>query len=374
MKKTIIITIFLSFITNYASSKPSYPYVEGDILFELRSDNILRTDKSGTKDNAGYVNIEPNFALVLNENWSVATGWRILPVRQRQYQYPERQRTILGQDIGINRGFNNADNGLIVEELKLDFENEDMKFAAGKFNPNFGTLHRRNKRIGLFVTDITEDYELREMLGASISALLEDSEISISTFFRDTTGLSNSAINRRKSRNRNDGIAGNTGSLSSYVISMEGRDFLGVKNLFYNAGYRSLGADSSTIETGRETGFSGNLEYLYKVSRSTYLIPVAEYVKIHNFTGRKGRDGEYLTASLIGKYSGWSASVAAVFRNLDNNYPGAIKKNNRDQLYQFSVGYKFKNNIAIDISRAELKEDGHEASMLGAILSYLYEF
>lgn len=376
MKKITLITALAFSIAQgqFASAKGQYPNVDGQILFEARGDHVISAKKQGIEPNAAYLNIEPDFSLNFNKNWSVKTGWRLLPVRQRQYQYPERQRFILGDKVGINRGLNQDDTGATVEELKVHFENEDMKFSAGKYNPTFGTLYRRNKRIGLFVTDITEDYELREMVGASISALLEDSEITVNTFFQDTTGLSNSAIRSRKSRSRRDGVAGNTGTLSSYSITMEGRRFLGVRNLFYNLGYRSLGVDENAINGKRETGFTGNLEYLYKIGRRSSLIPVIEYVKIDNFTGRKDRDAEYLTTSLIAKYAGWNFSASSVFRNLDNNYPAAQSTKNRDRLLQLNVGYKFTNNIAVDVSRADLKEDGTKGSVLGVIISYLYQF
>lgn len=373
MKK--IFTIFLCVTgINFANAKEEYPNISGQVLFEARGDHILSSKKTGVKSNAGYINIEPDFALNINQNWAVKTGWRILPIRQRRYDYPERSRTILGDSEGVSRGFNQDDTGIVVEELKIAFENEDMKFAAGKFNPTFATLYRRNKRIGLFVTDFTEDYELREKIGATASAILEDSEISISTFFADTTGLSDSAISHRKKESRNDGLASNNGTLSSYSITMEGKELLGVQNLFYNIGYRGLDVDKDTINGGRETGFTANLEYLHKLGRNSSIIPVIEYVRLKNFTGRKGRDANYLTAALIGKYSSWTASFASVFRNNKNNYALAERSKNHDRLYQLSVGYKFRNNISLDISRADIKEDGYKASSIGFIASYLYEF
>jgi hypothetical protein len=373
MKKFFTIFLCVAGI-DFANAKEEYPNISGQVLFEARADRILSSKKTGVKSNAGYINIEPDFALNINENWAIKTGWRMLPIRQRRYDYPERSRTILGDEEGVSRGFNQDDTGVVVEEIKIAFENEDMKFAAGKFNPSFATLYRRNKRIGLFVTDFTEDYEIREKIGATASAILENSEISVSTFFADATGLSDSAITHRKKQNRNDDLASNNGTLSSYTITMEGEKLFGVKDLFYNFGYRSLDVDNSAQNAGAETGFTANLEYLYKMSRNTSIIPVIEYVRLKNFTGRKGRDANYLTAALIGKYSSWTASFASVFRNNKNNYPSAAVAKNNDKLYQLSVSYKFRNNISLDISRADIKEDGFKATSLGFIASYLYEF
>lgn len=366
---TICASIACSVAAAQESRDAKYPNVSGQILFESRNDHLITSNKTGISSNNAFINIEPDFSLNFNDKWSVKTGLRIFPMQTRQYNYPERSRTFLSE----NRGINQDDTGIIVEELKLNFENEDMKFFAGKFNPTFGTMYRRSKRIGLFVTDITEEYELREKIGLGVAALLEDSEITFNGFFNDTTGLSGSGIKNRKREDKNDGLAGNTQTLSSYSVTMEGEKLFGINDLFYNVGYRSLGVDKIQ-NNARETAYTFNVEYLKKIGKDTSLIPLIEVVKIKNFTGRENRNAEYITMSLIAKYSGWSASVANVIRNIDNNYPTATRSKSRDNLLQASVGYKFANNIAVDVSRANIKEDGHKGALLGVIVSYLYKF
>ena len=358
--------LYECFITN-AKAEISYPNTSGQILFELKSDRMLATTKQNTPRSNTYVNIEPDLSLNLDKNWSIKTGWRIFPTMQnRNGPTPERSRTILSD----NRGFNQDDTTLIVEELKAYYQNEDMKFFAGKFNPSFATMYRKTKRIGVFVTDFTEDYELREKVGGGVSALLEDSEITFNTFFNDPTGLSGSAIKNRGTERSDNGLAANTSTLSSYSVTMEGQKLFGIENLFYNVGYRSLGVKNNS-RNARETGYTTNLEYLKKVTYNTSLIPTIEFVKINNFTGFAGRNAQYLTIALIGKYSAWSASVASVRRHIDNNYLGS---NSNDSQLQFTAGYKFTNNVAIDISRMKLKEDRFSGSMIGIMVSYLYKF
>lgn len=350
-----------------AETEAQYPNASGQVLFELKTDRTLATTKQGVPSSNTYVNIEPDLSLNLDKNWSIKTGWRIFPTMQnREGLTPERSRTILATD----RGFNQDDTTLIVEELKAYYENDDMKFFVGKFNPSFATMYRKTKRIGVFTTDFTEDYELREKVGGGISALLEDSEITFNTFFNDPTGLSGSYPNNRGRERSNDGLSGNTSTLSSYTATVEGQKIFGVENLFYNVGYRSLGVVNNGSNT-RETGYTLNLEYLEKITQNTSLIPIMEFVKINNFTGRTGRNAQYVTLALIGKYSAWSASVANVRRHIENNYGG---RNSNDSQLQFTAGYKFTNNLAIDISRMRLKEDNYSGSMLGIMFSYLYKF
>lgn len=367
--KKLFISIFSIILceTAIAKAESQYPNTSGQVLFEFKSDRILSTTKSGTPSHQSYFNIEPDLSLNIDQNWSIKTGWRIFPTMQnREGSTPERSRTILSN----NRGFNQDDTTLIVEEIKTNYQNDDMKFFVGKFNPSFATMYRKSKRIGVFTTDFTEDYELREKIGGGISALLEDSEITFNTFFNDPTGLSGSAYNNRGRERSENGISGNTSTLSSYSVTIEGQKLFGVKNLFYNAGYRSLGVKDNGLNS-RETGYTGNLEYLQQVTHNTSLIPVIEFVKIDNFTGLTGRNAQYLTLALIGKYSSWSTSVSSVRRHIDNNYQG---KNSNDSQLQFTAGYKFNNNFAIDVSRMRLKEDGYSASMLGIMFSYLYKF
>ncbi len=375
MKKLYIILAALTIFSSQAKGE-QFPNISGEMLTEIRGDKIIEINGADPNINktAGYLNVELKSAINFNKEWSLKNSINFLPASRRQYIYPERSRFILGSEKGINRGVNVDDSSLVVEEIKIAYENEDMKFSAGKINPTFATLYRRNKRIGYFITDFTEDYEITEQIGYSLSSILEDTEITLNNFFSDTTGLSDSGLNGRSKRNRNDNTAGNTGTLSSYSVTIEGRDFFEIDNLFYNVGYRSLGVNKDVRDLSREVGYTMNLEYLYKLGRSTFLIPLMEVVKIENFTGKLDRDAQYITTSLIFKYQGWNSSASYINRKIDNNYAAAPTNNSKDSILQFNIGYKFKNNMALDVSRAAIEEDKVKATAIGAILSYFYEF
>jgi hypothetical protein len=353
--------------TNY-----SEPKLSGSVLYQLQGDQIISTSKRDSKSSNGFVYIEPNFGLHFDENWAVKTQWRIQPnsvLTTRDKDNPERYRTFLSD----NRGFAISETGLLIEELKLYYENEDLKFSAGKFDPSFGTAHRKSKRIGVFASQFAEDYNLREKLGANVTALLEGSQISFSSFFSDSTDLSRSAIKDRGRENKNNGLASNTGSFSSYSVLMEGENFLTVDNWFYNVGYRSLGVDKEGRK--RESGFVAGSEYLYKIGRETSLIPFVELVRIENFSGENGRVANFLTVAAIGKYAGWTASSSLMIRNIKRrNYTENFPKRSIDRQLQFSIGYKFTDNLTLDVSRAVIRENGYNAGIFGATLNYLYKF
>ncbi len=374
MKKYFIFfsSIFAVFsLDSFAAGSQQYPNISGQTLFQFKSDRVLSTNESGISPNNAFINIESGFSLNMNKNWSAKTLWKMNPANNyttRDPVNPERTRTYLSTD----RGFNPADTGLLIEELKAQYEDEDMRFFIGKFDPSFGTAYKNNKRIGVFSQDITKDYELREKLGGGVTALLEGGELSINTFFNDMTGLSGS-INGRDRENKNDGLAGNTGTLSSYTLSFQGDKFFGQENWFYNLGYRSLGVNQgdSTTERGRETGYVFGSEYLYKMGSNTSVIPFLEVSRINNFTGERGRNADYATFALIGKYSGWTASLSQIYRRINQNQRTS---NIRDHQTQLSLGYKFMNNFSVDVSRASLKESNHSAALFGVMLSYVYSY
>lgn len=349
-----------------AQEVSQYPNVGGNILFQVQADRVLSSQKNNVPPNNAFVYVESNFGLNFNKNWALKTNWRLQPndvLTTRDPVNPERYRTFLSSERGLH-----LNNSLLIEELKMQFQNEDMRFSAGKFDPTFGTAHNKAKRIGVFAAQFAEDYNLREKLGFSLSALLENSKITANSFVNDTTALSGSALVRRRTANDTDGIAGNTSTLASYSISIDGKDLFGIEDLSYNAGYRSLGVQRVSGRE-REKGYVIGAEYLYPLG-GTSLIPFVEFVKINNFTGEQGRNAKYSTWALIAKYSSWTGSASFQTRNIQSHLVG---EKNSDMM-QLSVGYKFTNNITLDVSRANIKEDGYSGSLMGISGSYLYQF
>ncbi len=370
--KTIFKQFFLVFFYSssavYAASLKQYPYVSGDILVQIQADRVLSSEKKDLPADNGFVYVQQNMALNFSKNWSAKTQLRLQPnnvLTTRDQNNPERYRTFLSND----RGFALDKTGVLLEELKLNYENDDVRVFAGKFDPTFGTAWRKTKRIGVFASQLTEDYNLREKIGAGVTALLENSSITFNSFVNDKTGLSRSMINDRGPADKDAGIAGNS-NLSSYSFSMEGESFLSIKNLYYNFGYRSLGS-SNAANRAREQGYVIGSEYLYKVGRNSSIIPFFEFVKINNFSGQRNRDAKYTTIALIGNYSSWTASASIINRNIKSAQDG--NKFDGRQM-QFSIGYKITDNITVDVSRANVKENGYNGAMFGGNLTYFYKF
>jgi len=372
MKKLLTAFVLLPCFA-YAQAPKQYPNISGDVLTQIQVDRVVSTNKDNVSSTNSFVYVQPNIALNFDRNWSAKTQWRSQPnnvLTTRDPQYPERYRTFLSSDrklFGLNEQM------MLIEELKINYENDDMRFFAGKFDPTFGTAWRKTKRIGVFAAQFNEDYNLREKIGAGVSALLEDSQITFNTFFNDRTALSGSAIKNRGRASGGPGVAGNTNTPSSYSLSMEGKNFLGIENVFYNLGYRNLAVANSGDGHARETGYVMGAEYLYKIGRETSIIPMFEAVAIDNFSGIQGRNARYSTLALIGNYRSWTASTSLVTRDIKSGR-SEIDSSASDNQVQFSIGYKFTDNLTLDISRANIKESGKTGSLLGATMSYIYKF
>jgi hypothetical protein len=358
---------FLFLSTAQAQEAIQYPNIMGNVLFQVQADRVLSSKKEGVSPNNSFVYSEAKFGLNFNKNWSIQNEWRLQPhdvFTTRDSSNPERYRTFLSSERGLT-----TNNGLIIEELKLQFKNEDMIFQAGKFDPTFGSAWKKPKRIGVFTAQFAEDYNLREKIGGSISALLENSKITVNSFFNDTTGLSGSALQGRPTAKKGS-TAGSTNTLDSYSVAMDGKDLFGVDHLSYNFGFRSLSISGSD-NIKREKGYVFGSEYLYNIG-DTSIIPFVELVKINNFTGEQGRNATYATIALIGKYSSWTGSVSNLNRIIKTRVEG--KADSKSNQMDFSIGYKFTNNVTLDVTRANIKEDGDKASLFGVVASYVYQF
>lgn len=368
MKILRLLFVIVLFFANDALAK-KYPYISGSTLFEFQPDRVLSTSSSGIGDNSAYVYVQPNFSLNFNRNWSIKTEWRYQPndtLQTRNENNPERYREFLQNDREVTL----SDNGLLIEQLKLHFENEDMIFEFGKYDPGFGTGHDRTKRIGVFTAAFNEDYNLREKLGASISALLEDSKISLSTFFNDTTSLSESAINDRGRERRNTGVSGATGTLSSYALEIIGSNLFDYENWKYNVGYRSMAVDNIGGRQ-RETGYVLGTQYDFELGINTMLVPYLEIAKFDNFTGQQGRKALFTTAALSLKYSSWNLGVSYLNKEIERSVE---QTKIDDRQLQIFVGYRFNNNLTLDFTRSAVDEYDRSGSLAGLLLSYRYEF
>ena len=370
------LVIALMALFNSAAFAEDYPTITGEIISQFQVDRLISSDKENLTKNNAFIYIEPKINFNLNKKWKVQTNWKVQQdstISTRNHNYPERHRSFFGGNNGnkeSDRGFNFDDSNLIIEEIKLNYRSDDVELYGGKFNPTFGIAHEKSRKLGIYTWQVTEDYNLREKLGAGVSAILENATISFSSFLNDTTPLSDSALKNRGKADNDKDISGNKGAFSSYAFSFKGNNFFNIEGLGYNFGYRNLGVKKSSISK-RESGLTAAIYYKKYLNYNLKVTPFIEFVDIENFGGIKDYKAKYTTLALNAEYSRWNAGASYITRDLSafsNN-----KKTN-DKFLQIYVGYKINRNFQLDLTHGRVEESGDKGVLFGGALTYLYEF
>jgi hypothetical protein len=291
------------------------------------------------------------------------------------------------------------DQGAWIEQLYAAYRYEKLDLFAGKFNPRFGIAWKFAP--GVYGREFAEDYELTERIGFGAAYTLDrpdlgEHRLSASTFFADTTALSESIFTRprfsdpatlRVRRNRESfGGVSNTESLSSYAVVLEGAAIPFLGGFTYHLGYSNQKEGVDGVE--RERGYVAAASYRLDLRSDLAFFPLVEWAQFRNAGGNPGQTDEdtgettnpkldrtYLTLSGQLVYrppeSGtWNTAVSWTRRETDQD--GAEQP--RDHLFQLSAGYRFLFGLGIDIGWAHIKEDDQTSKSVGALITYNYEF
>ena len=177
MKKIIIQSLTLIIIASIANANSlQSPNISSNLLILNHSDYISK-DNNIKKFNS-YFFAKADTKFKFSNNMQLNTNIEFFPDAQFSSNIEQQYKPY--HDItNNNRGFNFFNNSLIVEELNFQYSNEDLEFKIGKYNPNFGNLWYKNNRIGIYSWQFSEEYNIREKIGAQISALLENSKITL---------------------------------------------------------------------------------------------------------------------------------------------------------------------------------------------------
>lgn len=368
--KNIFKVIFYKFIliflllNNNSIFAASDPYISGEIIAHLGFNKLSVKENDTIDEYNGVLEIEADLSLNINRNWSIKTMWQSRKVRDQSNIVNIYQPLFLSED----RQFSIDDHAIFIEELKINFENEDLVFFAGKYNPYFGNVWNKKRQSSIFSNVFGRDYQLREKIGLGVTALFEKSELSFYPFFNDNTDLSNSAIHRRGRNRREYDISGNNGSLSSYVIALSGKELPHLDDLTYHLAYKKLDVESQNLS--EESGYVASFEYLFPISRRVSLVPFYEIVKTNNIRGRRNTDSIHQAVSLNFKYSSWNFSTSHFLKdaNLEDN------QNITDKYLEYNIGYKLTKDFRIDVSWIKADENGIKSNMFSTIMLYIKEF
>lgn len=347
---------FLLTFSAYAKAgEGSFPSVSGEVSIEIESDFTYDSDDEDAELNDLFAVVEPAFAVHFTEAFSVNTSLVVEPV--------------FDPDPSEDREF--EDEGLFVQELYFLYEADSWSAFAGKFNPAFGVGWDITP--GVFGTGFTGDYELTERIGAGGSVSYDAGEngmhaLTGSTFFLDTTFLSDSAFTSRGETDEADGGVSNTEDFSSFAFALDGGDFQAAPGLAYHLGLSRQGQGEGDAED--ETSLAAAVYGSFEISDDLAIEPVVEFVHQMNAEGTEN-DRDYFTVGAALLHGPWNLSLAWTARETDV----ADDENDiSDSLYQISVGYAFDFGLSFDVGYVFTEEEDVDSNTVGALLAYGFEF
>lgn len=236
------------------------------------------------------------------------------------------------------------DLGLYVSTLGLRLNFGASTVSVGKISPSFGVAW--DGAPGFYGTALAEDYELAEMIGASVETSIGAGTLSLASFYVDNTGLSDSLGTKRGRVTTADGGAGNTGKLDNFAVQYT-RD-VGDTTGWIGARHLSAGQGDVSDETGIVAGISHDF--------GNGVDMIGEIAHFDG-AGGSGQDATYLTVGMGFAAPVWvySASVTLV----ENEVAG------QDSLIALGMDRSLSRNIDVSFGIARFDVGGETSTALG---------
>ena len=358
---TCAVALMLAVPVEAQESKPPYPKISAKVEIEIEFDRKYDSDDTTKEVNDLFTETELELELELTPELKITLGGQLKPIRKAD---PDEDRVF-------------DDHGLFAEELYLTYEDAPLGAFIGKFTPNFGRAWDGEEApgSGIFGTEFAEEgYELAERIGFGGSFTLDAGEagshkFTASTFFLDTSALSNSAFNKRGQTRRTSGGVSNTGDFASYGLALDGEDMEFLPGFTYHAAFvrQKEGVDGTTDETG----YALSATYQGKWGE-VEITPFVEYVKFDDLGGTDGKDRDFLTTSLLLEWNSWNLAISRTGRDTEE----ADGSDFDDHLIQVSFGYQFDSGLVAELGWHTEKEDEENVTtnVVGVRLSYSLKF
>jgi len=352
------------FVSASKADDPTPPFIDAYASFEDENDLTYKSDDRDSEINDLYATVEPTLIMHFTEGLSLTAHGVLEPVRD-----PEA---------GEDRYF--GDEGLYVQDLFLNYDWENISVMGGKFTPNFGRAW--DIAPGVYGSDFAEDYELSERIGVGASYAFESERfgkhaLSASTFFTDTSVLSNSVITKRGRTSVEDGGPGNTEALESFAIAIDGGDFpetlfgntfpgeSPVKGLTYQLAFVSQAAGDGS--DSRENGVVASVAHQVPIGKMVSLEPLVEFAYFMDADGVDGQDRYYATAGATALiHENWNVALSYTRRETMPSGGADIG----DNLVQVSAGCAFDFGVGVDLGWRYAEEDDVKSQTVGLLLTY----
>ncbi len=333
----------------HANEETSYPNISGELSLELQDDWTYNSDDETAEINDLYPTVTLTTKVAFTQALSVNLEATLEPI----------------EDATDDRAF--EDLGGYLNILTINYDTDLFSVYAGKFTPNFGIAW--DAAPGLYGTDLNEDYEFAEMIGLGGALhfnLAGDHTVSASSFFADTTFLSDSVGDSRGPLDEDDGGPANTEGLESFAVALDG-GFTELDGFRYHVGFTSLAEGDDGTEN--QLGYVVGAEYGFPITEEITATPLFEYAYLDNLGGADGDSAQFVTAGIGFEYNAWAASTTFQHRNTETGSSDVD-----DYVFDITVGYTFENGIGVAGGWRHAEEDDVDNSGLGILLSYSLEF
>lgn len=265
------------------------------------------------------------------------------------------------------------DQGMFAEELYLQYASGPHRAWAGKFDVEF----ERGSELapGNYGADFAEDfYEINERVGLGVSAAANLGELgthrlSGSTFFIDTSPLSQSYPTRRGRTTLADGGVGNTENLTNWSFSLSSDDALSVDGLSYQLALLRQARGKRTSDS--ESGYSASLTLPIKPGGEITLTPFLEWVRFSDAGGESGARQTFLTSSVLAEWQSWNLAFSHTSFWQRTNEAGSART---DTLLQISGGYTFDFGLGASVGWKTTNVAFVQSETVGGLLTYTLEF
>lgn len=293
---------------------------------EIGIDSVVRSDVAANELTDTYAAVNVGLEFALTERVSFFTALTLESVT----------------DPTVDRAF--EDIGLYVGEIGLAFNLGNVDVAVGKISPAFGIAWDATP--GFYGTAIAEDYELAEMIGATVETQLGGGALSFALFYADDTRLSDSWGTNRGRNTTAAGGAGNTGKLNNVALQWS-KEF---GDTTYTFGARHLSAGVGDLKN--ENGVSFGV--VHALNENVEIIG-----EIAAFNGYGGTTDNATYATL-----------GASFGNGPVTYSGAVSYRDvisagKTGMVSLGVDYEFDNGITIGTGYGYTREAGVVSHAIG---------
>lgn len=236
------------------------------------------------------------------------------------------------------------DIGGYIGEIGLSFNLGNTNLAVGKISPAFGIAWDATP--GFYGTALAEDYELAEMIGATVETEVGGGTLAFGLFYADNTILSESFGTNRGRNTTAAGGAGNTGKLNN--VALQWSKDIGNTTYTFGARHLSAGVGDPKDENGVSVGVVHALNENVEI--------VGEIAAFNGFGGTTDK--------------ATFATLGASFGNGPFTYSGAVSYRDvtsagKTGMVTLGLDYELDNGITLGAGYAYIRDAGVVSQALG---------